>query len=359
MEPHLHKLTLLDVAPYPTHHSYVCNLCCERGHGPVYHCSDCNFDLHQSCAATLDVQDHFSHREHLLHRCHTNHNLCDSCGLNVHRVSYRCPECDFDLHPTCARAPRFIMHPSHDRHPLQLTWFPNGTTIPCEACKLPIHHLCYACTVCNKHYFHQFCASLSNRILHPDHPIHPLMLITHDRTSKHLRQHQCSRCKQNIVAMGSHYHCEACNFSLHPGCLNIVHEIPEYSPTSSTTVTHQHAVHSNDPTRISTHNITNPSQEPSSSTYGSMQFQVRLHDDVLQGLNVPSERDIEVAENVLRFARVLTVSMSTATNNSTPHIDNESDVCPTCLEGNLLNSTFISTSYYIQVFCLLLHWCLT
>ena len=321
MAPLLHRLSLLDIPPYPPNHIFTCNLCREIGHGPLYHCSLCDFNLHRSCAATSEVQDHFSHDRHPLHltRCCTE-RTCDGCGLDICTYSYACEECEFDLHPTCVKAPRFIIHPLHRHHPLALKSFDtylgseNGEAIIpmfCDSCKMPLHHQCYACTICKDFYLHQFCSTISVKNLD-------------------------------------------CNLGLKdPSCLDIIHEVPEYSAMesriSSINFCNQEAlVQNNATTRRTTHKATTPPSStylsslpsPSSKTYTYRPLRPNLRGHILEGLEAPSLRDIELAENVLQFARHLRISMCTNSNNVTAQvneipINDEPDVCPTCLEGNV------------------------
>jgi hypothetical protein len=75
--------------------------------GPGYKCStsDCNLLLHQSCVElSPQIQQHPFHPNHTLVLVKPeNKKYCNVCGKNCNTYPfYRCSECDFNLDITCA-----------------------------------------------------------------------------------------------------------------------------------------------------------------------------------------------------------------------------------------------------------------
>lgn len=293
----VHTLSLLEMSPYASGR-FVCNLCWEKGCGPVYHCADCDFDIHITCAATAKQQTHFSHYQHLLHLCHcSTARICDGCGEGIRRWAFRCEMCDFDMHSLCARAPRFVLHPSHS-HPLMLMKTSEHSS-SCDACTKVTTDFSYQCRGCS-FTLHQSCARLPSRIKHWKHPQHTLKLLR--KPPKEEVIFICGQCGEQ--GRSWRFHCATCRFDVHPHCTNILHELPHPD------------------LEVSLHESSSATTSSTSSI---------LH-------NVPcmsaalSHQDLEAAERVLRFAREMVNSPSTdATQESCA--DDEQDTCPTCLEG--------------------------
>ncbi|MCO5595986.1 hypothetical protein L7F22_050038 [Adiantum nelumboides] len=296
-----HTLLLLEASPYASGR-FMCNLCWEKGCGPVYHCSGCDFDLHVTCAANAKQQTHFSHYHHPLHLCHcsTNHT-CDGCGESIQKWAFRCETCDYDMHSLCVRAPRYILHPTHS-HPLSLIKASDRSGV-CDACDQVTLDLFYQCRNCD-YNLHQFCATLPSQIKHPRHAQHLLRLQC--KPPKDEATFMCAECGEKGKTW--RFHCTSCRFYVHPRCIRLLHELPRP-------------------------NLEVSLQEERSSAPTSSSSSLVLQNS----LCVPavSSRDLEAAEKVLRFAQeMLKVSASAATNNSSEECTNdEQDTCPTCLEG--------------------------
>lgn len=317
----VHRLSLLDTSPYSSGR-FICNICHESSCGPVYHCPDCEFDVHVTCAATAKQQTHISHPQHLLHlaQCPTLHHTCDSCGTRIHTLSFRCDMCDFDIHPTCVRAPRYIKHRSHP-HPLTLSKSSTASDLlRCDGCKMPVTNLFYRCNIpvaglqgsCN-YILHQVCASLPSKVKHPKHQQHFLQLL--DQPSQE-KPFSCGGC--GAQSKGWRFNCTVCNFNLHPGCATTVHEFVQL---------HQ------DPEIITQ----DKSEETSSSTTPVVCKAAdasALH-AVSSQVPVPSDKDLEAFKKVLHFARetVQGHSLLNAIQDSAQSCMNGEDTCSTCFEG--------------------------
>jgi hypothetical protein len=171
--------------------SRICPLCVQKvdTHYGLYYCSTCDFVTHLDCAldwrnreelkdeesteskATLEIEDtklgefadssaykvkktnvgkdgteiateieHFSH-EHDLKLSDDevqNNEICDGCVRAILPPFYRCVECSFFLHKSCAELPRKKRHPLH-QHPLTLlqSHLYMSKSFRCYACKRP------------------------------------------------------------------------------------------------------------------------------------------------------------------------------------------------------------------------------
>jgi hypothetical protein len=118
---HPFPLKLLLKSPYPPRH-LQCDLCDERmpTDGWVYHCTNCKFDLHPSCAL-LPRDPLCSLHPHRLktsrHRTfHGKSYVCDVCLEFGGQLGFRCDKCDFNIHPKCLKS-FFLPGPSPGTHP--------------------------------------------------------------------------------------------------------------------------------------------------------------------------------------------------------------------------------------------------
>ncbi|MCO5609385.1 hypothetical protein L7F22_063611 [Adiantum nelumboides] len=312
-----HSLTLLPSSPYPSN-GFHCNLCHEQGCGPVYHCSDCDFDLHVSCAAMTIQHTHFAHPHHPLHLtpCGSRQRKCDSCGSGIHTWSFHCEPCDFDMHSVCARAQRFIMHPQHP-HPLELIESANiEGPIQCSGCRKSVTNLFYCCRIC-RFNLHQVCATLPSRIKHVKHQAHMLVLI--DAPAKEYKfWPTCRDCGHAIE--GWRFHCRTCEFSLHPTCAKLIHELPHYHAEAS------HEANNATPSAV---------KMRTAPVHSLMPPFVSTISHAPANIDVPNNNDWEAVEKVLRFAQemVKVTVPHAAESASSDHQHGEQDYCPTCLEG--------------------------
>ena len=95
---------------------------------------------------------HFSHEHSLIFNEVSNgYFWCDGCGEEIKGSRYSCSECNFDLHKSCAELPCELQHPIHWEHPLILhkTAPYNGKTCTCNGCKSPCKWFVYHCSLCN------------------------------------------------------------------------------------------------------------------------------------------------------------------------------------------------------------------
>ncbi|KAH7284994.1 hypothetical protein KP509_33G006400 [Ceratopteris richardii] len=314
-----HALTLLPSSSH-TPQSYVCNLCFDEGCGPAYRCSDCNFVLHVRCAAMEPLAMHFTHPEHPLNLTPPypppRKPICDSCGSNIKGWSFRCDECDFDLHSVCASAPRFMRHLCHP-HPLELRFQDTAKNLRCSACENVLRHYAYECVHCDFRV-HQICARLSEFVKHPLHPEHSLLFNFSEPSISRLPR--CNKCGQ--VVEGMEYRCAICDIHFHHSCTDMEeHHLPhneatsddingrrtESSATTSQTLTSHHAARN-----IEIRGAANSVVEAQ-------------HRDDLEAL----KRIVQLMENMIVSRAVDSDEIRGQNNSDTIAVDH----CPTCLEG--------------------------
>ena len=160
--------------------------------------------------------EHFSHEHPLIIRNEVpkrygerRYYWCHGCGcLIVSGLSYRCEQCDYDLHKLCAELPPEMKHPWHPEHPLTLDTV--ALDYSCKACNFNRHgSLAYQCEPC-KFRLHLGCASLMlKREFHP-HPLIPLLQPA---------AFCCHACHEE--RRGVSYKCTSCEFWVHEGCASM------------------------------------------------------------------------------------------------------------------------------------------
>lgn len=154
---HLHPLKLV-ASPEPKPICHACNLPC-GDHS--FRCVDCRYFLHVTCATIKNsMQYHPAHPAHILsfELTPTYNNgkfRCNACGEEGSTFSLRCKECNYDLHLHCAALPHKLDHQSHC-HPLFLCYEHPAPHLPyvigtCELCpaKVDLFKWCYRCNDCN------------------------------------------------------------------------------------------------------------------------------------------------------------------------------------------------------------------
>lgn len=135
----------------------TCSACKQSLSGSFYACFSCNFFLHKTC---------FDLPQTLKHESDQRHNLvllpspaypegffkCNACGTHGNGFSYHCPDCQIDLHTTCASMPPSINNAAHG-HTLGLCFTPpyeNHQGFSCDICKQPgSNHWLYRCGLCD------------------------------------------------------------------------------------------------------------------------------------------------------------------------------------------------------------------
>lgn len=102
-----HPLSLLPAPPYQGSSTFNCDGCSHSGSGFCYHCSECDFDLHPTCASKPLTTAHPRHDHQLSLEFFPPYDIrgfsCDVCGgTGKNHWLYRCSYCEFDAHLDCA-----------------------------------------------------------------------------------------------------------------------------------------------------------------------------------------------------------------------------------------------------------------
>ncbi|XVE65141.1 hypothetical protein DITRI_Ditri07aG0157500 [Diplodiscus trichospermus] len=202
-----------------------CSRCQKHLSGPTYGCSKCKFFIHDHCAELPPKIENFLHPCPLflkvlplvvVYKC----NLCAETGAGS---SYRCEECNFDIHVECALKPamksegeELIQHFTH-WHPLTLLVHLKNMEMEedrvfCFICE----KLCsasataYGCKQCN-FFLHKSCmTSIPRKINHFFHPC-PLILLTSPFSS-----YICGGCDERGSALS--FSCGRCRYQLDVKC---------------------------------------------------------------------------------------------------------------------------------------------
>ena len=110
---------------------YPCKLCMKQMPW-IYHSPGFVFCVCLKCA--MFQVDYFISRK-IKHQSHTQHQLaliqrpssfkCDACNVedSTKDMSYKCVDCPFWMHKSCADAPTSFLFHFHKKHPLMLSFF--------------------------------------------------------------------------------------------------------------------------------------------------------------------------------------------------------------------------------------------
>nr|XP_017255343.1 PREDICTED: uncharacterized protein LOC108225048 [Daucus carota subsp. sativus] len=258
---------------------YTCNMCMKQM--PWIYCSP-GFVFCVCLKCAMFQVDYFISRK-IKHQSHTQHQLaliqrpssfkCDACNAedSIKDMSYKCVDCPFWIHKSCADAPTSFLFHFHKKHPLMLSFslpqIHHKFAQHCRLCngKLGELNWLYYCSKCryfahfqcarsrqmlssseNEEYpelvhlpaatessvnllFEQFIKEMngpkneegcSTRLKDWAHVTHPLQLVTHDELhdEKDLLL-MCDGCARPIRNDGHvFYACVPCQYFLHKFC---------------------------------------------------------------------------------------------------------------------------------------------
>ncbi|CAA7052232.1 unnamed protein product [Microthlaspi erraticum] len=102
---HNHPLTEVNVVG-----TYTCNGCKLYGTGKTYRCNDCDYDLHEYCATCPQILRYSWHApDHELSLIngptHMTERGCYVCRVYIQGMFYKCMHCSFESHPLCTHGP--------------------------------------------------------------------------------------------------------------------------------------------------------------------------------------------------------------------------------------------------------------
>ncbi|CAF1703774.1 unnamed protein product [Brassica napus] len=219
-----------------------------RSYGGYICVKGCEFVAHFSCATQRNVWDgrelegkpdeyeditsfkklgdgkiqYFSHPHHPLKLCenidgvYDESTYCQACILPLCDENvYKCEDCDFNLHQTCADLPLKKRHLLHI-HPLILQK-DSGNHYQCEACWRILIGYTYVCSEGCYFYIDIRCSMVSEPFSHSCHP-HPLFLIT--VTESYISCRICSS-----FSSGRFLDCIVCEFSSCFGCATLPYKV--------------------------------------------------------------------------------------------------------------------------------------
>ncbi|XP_040994353.1 uncharacterized protein LOC121240897 [Juglans microcarpa x Juglans regia] len=213
----------------------------------MYYCQECDYVAHLLCtydkllmdgsvdiSVTLDALfeeirleeggvvgeiKHFSHQHNL---CLGDKELeddkfCEGCGQLILDSFYKCEQCKFFLHESCAKLPKKKRHLLH-QHPLTLN-SRGDCMFYCSACKHPHRGFSYKCDECYYNLDIQ-CISLPETFKHEGHQ-HSLFLAISS-------MEKCKACDSSSNSYGAFFEpvfvCTECDFVLGFECASLPHE---------------------------------------------------------------------------------------------------------------------------------------
>ncbi|XP_059656817.1 uncharacterized protein LOC132303536 isoform X4 [Cornus florida] len=226
-----HPLTLFAQTPYeesrdPDHqppygHSVpYCNPCGMRCDGFIFHCSECQFDLHLNCATLMPTTNNyktseqqtphlcllrsFSNKPHPLIPCYRKNKqldfVCSVCKQHIKGTIYACLDCHAIMDESCIQLPHQITHHLHPQHTLTLEESYGDYAYNCKECNFRLD-------VSN----HRHSLSLTYSLV-KDHS-------DDDEDS----EYYCDVCEELRNLWEPTYYCKDCHYVAHTSCA--FHEI--------------------------------------------------------------------------------------------------------------------------------------
>ena len=192
--------------------------------GRNYSCIKCKTDtllytLHKSCAELPLGLNHPLHSKHPLILCDEwiyrddeEFSKCKVCKEYRNQYIYRCSNCNFNLHITCASLPHTMEVEFHN-HPL--TTIGKSITFTCDLCGKEGKAIPYLCNTCG-FWIHRSCAFFPRKmkVVRHKHPLNPIRsLEVHQSDSPF-----CQLCFQKTNTHYGLYCCSTCNFLAHLDC---------------------------------------------------------------------------------------------------------------------------------------------
>ncbi|KAB1227482.1 hypothetical protein CJ030_MR1G028866 [Morella rubra] len=218
---HEHPLILTEVLETDGEKGVICSGCEESVLGPGYKCYECNFLLHKSCAELPMEIQHPLHPNHTLTlRPKYSANYCDAClKICTNSFSYDCNSCNFNLDIKCASQSRIDTDNSR-QHQHVFTHFYKQIQFICEACGeecKDIASLCSLCSICQL-LVHTKCANFPSTIEIAAHN-HSLSHNYSLRQVKELKDIVfCKLCYKEINPNYAAYYCQECDYVAHAIC---------------------------------------------------------------------------------------------------------------------------------------------
>ncbi|XP_059430252.1 uncharacterized protein LOC132163892 [Corylus avellana] len=196
----------------------VCSGCKESVWGGAYKCSECNFFLHKSCAELPPEIQHSLHPNHtFVLQLPSQLKLCEACyGSCENSFFYHCNTCDFEgLHVECASGWRTKPDNCHQHEFVPIFQQIHFT---CEACGEDCNSFAQVCRICQL-LVHTECTEMprSIRIIADRH----LLTLIYS-LGKVMKEHDdhvfCNLCYKKLKLKYGGYYCRECDFVTHLEC---------------------------------------------------------------------------------------------------------------------------------------------
>jgi hypothetical protein len=215
---HEHQL-ILNSASY----SDKCSSCDSKRKGLMFRCADCEFTLDFKCA-TLPRTIKYGPYEQLFVLCYKDEDsssdeyFCDICEeeRDPKHWFYYCADLNFLAHPDCILGIRSYIKSARHEHSLYLADKSEDANRLCDECGSLCYGLTYKCINCDFN-LHRWCiykTTEQTRLAKFGRHEHPLKLF--DKGEGVHRQ--CDNC--GYLCYGSSYGCINCDFSLHRWCID-------------------------------------------------------------------------------------------------------------------------------------------
>ncbi|XP_075635969.1 uncharacterized protein LOC142608143 [Castanea sativa] len=195
-----------------------CTGCGEAIMGSCICCRQCSFRLHNSCAKLpreLQLPIHDKHP--LVLREKTDHDMgtykCNHCNLVCQHFFYHCTLCKFVLAVKCASSLQSILEVEIHDHPLVLVQGSNSFT--CDFCGKKGEDMSCLCALCGI-WFHRKCAFLPHMVKHIRHK-HRLNLTKSLKTDQS-EDRLCQFCVKKLDTNYGIYYCSSCDYAAHLDC---------------------------------------------------------------------------------------------------------------------------------------------
>ncbi|KAL7251617.1 hypothetical protein ACSBR1_013459 [Camellia fascicularis] len=218
---HPHPLYFADMqindGSYSDSKLLVCDGCSKPISAPLYHCTECNFSLHECCAKLPIEMRHPLHLQHplILNRWQSGYSdppSCQSCKMRCNGVLFCCLACNFFLDIECALLQGLIVHEAHE-HTLALR---KTSNVQCAVCEYMCSGVAFVCGNCNFN-IHLRCAFLPRTVRHKcdEHPL----TLAYSAVKDNSDEYYCEICEEQLNTKFWFYHCGDCNQSLQIECI--------------------------------------------------------------------------------------------------------------------------------------------
>ncbi|XP_050272553.1 uncharacterized protein LOC126715792 isoform X2 [Quercus robur] len=194
-----------------------CTGCGEAIVGSCVCCGKCSFLLHNSCAKLPRELQLPIHDKHPLVLQITKNDegtyKCNYCNLVCKHFFYHCPLCKFVLDVKCASSLQSILEVEIHDHPLAL--FQGSISFTCNFCGKKGQDKPCQCALCGI-WFHHKCAFLPHMVKHMrhKHPLNLTKLLKTDQSEDRL----CQFCVKKLETNYGIYYCSSCDYVVHLDC---------------------------------------------------------------------------------------------------------------------------------------------